>query len=191
MRWPCRPDAPRSFQPDGSNLPLVVDRLIRANRAQFEGWVQHLRSVLPEIKDIEVKEREEDRYRYLVVKTEDGKTIASWLLSDGTLRLFALTVLAYLPDEKGIYIVEEPENGIHPKALEAVYQSLSSVYGGQVLCATHSPVLLNLAKAEELLCFARAEGGATVIVAGNQHPRLRAWQREVALGDLLASGILG
>jgi predicted ATPase len=191
MRWPCRPDAPRTFQADGSNLPLVVARLIQGNPTQFKRWVQHLRSVLPEIKDIGVKEREEDRYRYLVVKTQDGKTLPSWLLSDGTLRLFALTLLAYLPEEKGIYIVEEPENGIHPKALEAVYQSLSSVYDGQVFCATHSPVLLNLAKPEELLCFARTESGATDIVAGDQHPSLQAWRKEVALGDLLASGILG
>jgi predicted ATPase len=191
MRWPCRPDAPRTFQPDGSNLPLVVERLTQGNPTQFKRWVQHLRSVLPEIEDIGVKEREEDRYRYLVVKTQDGKTLPSWLLSDGTLRLFALTLLAYLPEEKGIYIVEEPENGIHPKALEAVYQSLSSVYEGQVFCATHSPVLLNLAKPEELLCFARTESGATDIVTGDQHPRLQAWRKEVALGDLLASGILG
>ena len=27
MRWPCPPDAPRDFQPDGSNLPLVVETL--------------------------------------------------------------------------------------------------------------------------------------------------------------------
>jgi predicted ATPase len=140
---------------------------------------------------VTVKEREEDRYRYLVVETREGRGLPSWLLSDGTLRLFALTLLAYLPEEKGIYMVEEPENGIHPAALEAVYQSLSSVYEGQVLCATHSPILLNMAKPEEILCFARAESGATVIVPGDRHPVLKEWRREVALGDLLASGILG
>jgi len=191
MRWPCRPDAPLTFQPDGSNLPLVVERLQKSDRKQFNRWIQHLRTVLPEITKIDVKERPEDRYRYLVVRTQDGKTLPSWLLSDGTLRLFALTLLAYLPEEKGIYIVEEPENGIHPKALEAVYQSLSSVYGGQVFCATHSPVLLNLAMPKELLCFARTASGATDIVAGDQHPALREWREKVALGDLLAGGILG
>jgi len=191
MRWPCRPDAPRTFQPDGSNLPLVVETLQRNHPRQLERWVQHLRTVLPEIQQVTVKEREEDRHRYLVVETLDGKSLPSWLLSDGTLRLFALTLLAYLPEEKGIYVVEEPENGIHPRALEAVYQSLSSVYKGQVLCATHSPIFLNLAKPEELLCFARTESGATSIVSGDQHPHLKAWREKVLLGDLLASGILG
>jgi predicted ATPase len=190
MRWPCRPDAPRTFQPDGSNLPIVLESL-QEKCSQLEHWVDHLRTVLPEIKTVRIKEREEDRYRYLVVETEDGKCLPSWLLSDGTLRLFAMTLLAYLPEEKGIYIIEEPENGIHPHALESVYQSLSSVYNGQVFCATHSPVFLNLAKPEELLCFALTESGATDIVRGDWHPRLKEWRREVALGDLLASGILG
>jgi hypothetical protein len=48
-----------------------------------------------------------------------------------------------------------------------------------------------MAKPEEILCFARAESGATVIVPGDWHPVLKEWRREVALGDLLASGILG
>lgn len=88
-------------------------------------------------------------------------------------------------------MVEEPENGIHPRALEAVYQSFASVYEGQILCATHSPILLNIAEPRELLCFARTESGATDIVSGDRHPQLREWKKSVPLGDLLASGILG
>jgi predicted ATPase len=194
MRWPCRPDAPRRFQPDGSNLAIVVETLASGERSSPQRllrWVAHLRTILPEIESVVVKEREEDRYRYLVIETADEKRIPSWLLSDGTLRLLAMTLLAYLPDEKGVYIIEEPENGIHPRALEAVYQSLSSVYEGQVFCATHSPIFLNLARPEELLCFALTEGGATDIVRGDQHPQLKEWRADVSLGDLLASGILG
>ena len=59
-------------------------------------------------------------------------------MSEGTLRLLALTVIAYLPDAGRIYLIEEPENGIHPLATEAVYQSLSSVYGSHVFITTHS-----------------------------------------------------
>jgi predicted ATPase len=190
MRNPCPPDAPRTFLPDGSNLPLLVETL-RQNKKQFRMWVDHLKTVLPQIDDISVEEQQQDRHKYLVVHTSDGKSLPSWLLSDGTLRLFALTLLAYLPGDKGIYIIEEPENGIHPRALEAVYQSLSSIYEGQVFCATHSPVLLSLSKPQELLCFALTPEGATDIVRGDEHPMLMEWKSSVPLGDLLASGVLG
>ncbi|GIU83213.1 MAG: ATP-binding protein [Acidobacteria bacterium] len=196
MRAPCPPDAPISFQADGSNFPIVVKRFREKNPKEFANWVAHVQTVLPEIKDIEVNERQEDRHLYLVACMKEKTRIPSWLLSDGTLRFLALTLLAYVEnanesEESGIYIIEEPENGIHPKAIEAVYQSLSSIYKGQVFCATHSPILLNLAEPAELLCFARTQSGSTDIVRGDKHPALASWREEVTLGDLLASGVLG
>jgi predicted ATPase len=149
------------------------------------------------LEDLWVKEREEDRYLYLVATFRGGLQVPSWLLSDGTLRLIALTLIAYLSvsgDSLGVngtYLIEEPENGIHPKALEAVYQSLSSAYRSQILCTTHSALLLNLADPSQLLCFARTESGATDIVRGDHHPLLKDYKKEVPLGTLLASGVLG
>ncbi|MCX8067128.1 MAG: ATP-binding protein, partial [Anaerolineae bacterium] len=175
MRWPCRPDMPDTFQPDGSNLPLAVRRLREHQPDRFRRWLRHIQTILPDVQDIEVKEREEDRYLYLVVRSGEVR-IPSWLLSDGTLRLLALTLLAYLPSENAIYLIEEPENGIHPRAIEGVFQSLSSVYEGQVLLATHSALLLGLAKPEHILCFARTERQATDIVRGDEHPALREWR---------------
>lgn len=191
MRAPCPLDAPARFQLDGSNLPIVVSQFRKTDPQKFARWIAHIQTVLPEIDDIQVGEREEDRYRYLVAIMKQGAKIPSWLLSDGTLRFLALTLLAYIQEPGQMYIIEEPENGIHPKALEAVYQSLSSVYGGQVFCATHSPLFLNLATPAELLCFARTPSGATDIVRGDRHPALKEWREEVTLGDLLASGVLG
>jgi predicted ATPase len=190
MRWPCRPDAPEAFQPDGSNLPLAVRRLRTQQYERFRLWLRHVRTILPDIQDIEVKEREEDRYLYLMVRSGEA-WIPSWLLSDGTLRLLALTLLAYLPSENSIYLIEEPENGIHPRAIEGVFQSLSSVYEGQVLLATHSPLLLGLAEQKQILCFARTEQQATDIVRGDEHPALRDWKGEIHLSELYAAGVLG
>ena len=41
--------------------------------------------------------RPEDGHRYLVVHYRNGFEAPSWLVSDGTLRFLALTLLAYLP----------------------------------------------------------------------------------------------
>jgi predicted ATPase len=113
------------------------------------------------------------------------------MASDGTLRLLALTLPAYLTELKGAYLIEEPENGIHPKAVETMYDSLSHVYDAQVLLATHSPVILGIAEPQEVLCFAKTNEGATDIVRGDEHPDLQNWRGEVDLGTLFASGVLG
>jgi predicted ATPase len=127
----------------------------------------------------------------LVREYSNGARVPSWLASDGTLRLLTLTLPAYLDDMSGTFLIEEPENGIHPRAIETVLQSLSSIYHGQVLVATHSPVALNMLEPSDVLCFAKDASGATDIVSGDSHPALRDWRKGAPdLGVLFASGIL-
>jgi predicted ATPase len=84
-----------------------------------------------------------------------GQKVPAWLVSDGTLRLLALTIPAYLHELEGTFLIEEPENGIHPRAIETVLQYLSSVDRSQVLVGTHGPVALNILEPKELLGFVK------------------------------------
>jgi hypothetical protein len=70
-------------------------------------------------------------------------------------------------------------------------QSLESVYDGQVIVATQSPVVLAVAKPEHILVFAKTQDEGTRIIPGDKHPSLRQWKGEVSLGTLFASGVLG
>ena len=190
MRQPSPPGLGLKFQTDGSNLPWVIAEL-RRDPVRFRGWLDHVRTALEDVHDIDTVEREENRHRYLVIRYANGAEVPSWLASDGTLRLLALTIPAYLNDLDDVFLIEEPENGIHPRAIETVIQSLSSIYGGQVLIATHSPVALNLLEAKQVLCFAKDTTGATDIVSGDRHPALQQWrQGQPDLGILFAAGIL-
>lgn len=190
LRQPSPPGLGLGFKVDGSNLPWVVARA-RQNPPMFRRWLDHVRTALEDIEDIDTVEREEDKHRYLLVRYRNGADVPSWLLSDGTLRLLALTLPAYLADMEGVFLIEEPENGIHPRAIETVVQSLSSLYSGQVLLATHSPVALNVIDPARILCFARNREGATDIVVGDQHPALLGWRRGAPdLGTLFAAGVL-
>lgn len=178
------------FKTDGSNLPWVINDL-QKDAKRFRRWIEHLQTALPDIKDIDTIERQEDRHRYLRVHYQSGIIVPSWLVSDGTLRLLALTLPAYLKNFSGIYLIEEPENGVHPVAIESVYQSLSSVYGAQMLLATHSPIILGMVEPSQVLCFAKTADGATDIVSGDKHPALQSWRNETSLSILYASGVLG
>lgn len=191
IRKASPPGQIRHFKPDGSNLPWVIARLREKDDERFRDWIAHLKTALPDIEDILTKEREDDKHRYLIIRYQGGLEVPSWRISDGTLRLLALTIPAYLTDFQGIYLIEEPENGIHPRAVEMMIQSLSSVYNAQILLATHSPVILSTISPDKVLCFAKDEQGATDIVLGSDHPALRDWKGEENLGVLYASGVLG
>ena len=181
----------RRFKPDGSNLPWVIDNLEKRHPDKFKDWTEHLQTALQDFETIRTVERPDDKHRYLIMCYKSGLEVPSWMASDGTLRLLALTLPAYLPEFKGIYLIEEPENGIHPRAVESVIQSLASVYNAQILMATHSPVILSLVSPEHILCFAKTVEGETDIVMGINHPALREWRKETNLGVLFAGGVLG
>ena len=176
---------------DGSNLPWIIKKLEREHPESYREWLSHIQTTLSELEYVGVVEREDDRHAYLRLRYKSGVEVPSWMASDGTLRLLALTVPAYLPGSDEIYILEEPENGIHPLAVDCVFQSLSSVYESQVLLATHSPVVLRMAALEEALCFAKNSAGATDVVRGDLHPRLKDWRGSPNMDVLFASGVIG
>ncbi|MEI6985743.1 MAG: AAA family ATPase, partial [Rhodospirillaceae bacterium] len=149
MRLPCIATRSTKFDLDGTNMARVVGKLIGKNTSlpselpqwatpgsPIDNWTEHLRYALPDLRAIGWARRLADNAEYLVLKYEDGLEVPSWLLSDGTLRMLALTLLAFMPPTPAIYLVEEPENGVHPKALEIILRSLSSIPQGQVLMAT-------------------------------------------------------
>ena len=175
---------------DGSDLPRRISRLADSYPKQFSAWIRHVQTALPDIETVKTILRPEDKHLYLMVRYKNGIEIPAWMLSDGTLRLLALTLLTYAPEKERVHLIEEPEIGVHPSAFEIIVQSLSSVYNGQVFITTHAPLLVGLSKSKDLLCFSKTDQG-TEIVRGDQHPLLTSWQSKLELSDLFAAGVLG
>ena len=140
----------------------------------------------------ERSEREEDHYAYFSVEYNGGYRVTSSGLSDGTLRILALTLLPFLGEEvmPRLLVTEEPENGIHPRAIETVVQSLSMLYDSQVWVSTHSPIVLAHTELRDVLATRLDKDGSVTVVAGDKHPRLRDWQGTLDIGTLFAAGVL-
>lgn len=199
MRLPCPATRGTDLDLDGTNMARVVGRLLGRNGepgtkwaepdTAVSRWVEHLRFALPDLVNIGWDRRQADNAEFLVLRYENGLEAPSWILSDGTLRMLALTLPAFLPAESALYMVEEPENGVHPKALEIILRSLSAIPGGQMLLATHSPFVVQQCGIESLLCFSRDEHG-THVIPGPKHPALKDWDGTPDLGIVFAAGLL-
>jgi len=189
LRKPSPPGLPDRLMPSGRNIPWLALRLQGEQPEQFAAWVEHVQTALPQISKISVREREEDHHAYFRVKYEGGHEVTSSGLSEGTLRIFALTLPAYLDDQPRLLIVEEPENSIHPQAIETVMQSLRSLYDSQVWVSTHSPIVLADRKLSELVTTRLERSGAVQVTPGPDHPRLSEWKGAIDLGSLFATGV--
>jgi len=84
-------------------------------------------------------------------------------LSDGT--LIVLNIVTYLVSNKyPIIAIEELENSIHPKLLKKMINLIKNdFYNIQLIITTHSPVLLNMVKINEVSIISNKECGEAFI----------------------------
>jgi predicted ATPase len=160
-----------------------------------EQWVNHLRTAIKGLKTVEIWEREEDKHLVLQAQFEGlhSAPVPSWFLSDGTLRLMALTLLSFgsQADDREIYLIEEPENGLHPLAIQAAYEVLCRPPPEvQLFFATHSPVFLAHVGMEDVLVFRRHANGYAIVRHGDEVPDLRDWQGRHSIAELFVTGVL-
>lgn len=193
LRKACPPGHSLSIVSDGSTTPWLALDLQKSDPDRFARWVKHVRSGLRNVKAIRAVEREEDHHAYFVVTYDNDYEVTSSGLSEGTLRLIALTLIPYLPVERlpAHLVIEQPEDGIHPRAIETVLDALRSVYDCQVWVSTQSPLVLAHSDVSTVLCASIERDGSANITSGDEHPRLKDWKGSVDLGTLLATGVLG
>jgi len=167
------------LSPSGDNLVSVLDSIMsHPNRKLILGLEEILHREVPTVSSISLvpaqKGGNQKALQYALAtdpKTEQHGpatlesmppvVIPATLASDGLLLLTAFIAMAYTSSPDIIFI-EEPENGIHYSRLKLVIDVLRKLTTGeigirprQVIITSHSPVLLNLARPEEIRVFNR------------------------------------
>ena len=97
----------------------------------------------------------------------EGRPVPASQVSDGLLLVLAYLAVLYQPKPPRVLLIEEPENGIHPKRLADVLRILRDLIEGQshtqVILTTHSPYVLDHFQPEEVsLCRKRKDGSVSV-----------------------------
>ncbi|MCC5789792.1 MAG: AAA family ATPase [Opitutales bacterium] len=174
---------------DASTLPWSILELKKAEKA-FEEWLYHVKSVLPLLTDVSAKRREDDGLAYFYAQYGEDRKVNNSGLSDGTLAIFALTIPTFVKNAPPLMTIEEPENGIHPKAIEAVLETLAVVEGSQVLVTTHSPIAVAATPLEQLLCLTQTKTEGVIVTRGTDHDLLKNWKGTPSLATLHSAGVL-
>ena len=185
MRGPGPASRGECIAADGSNLPALAERLRGDHPDRHREWVRRLRTALAGLSDVGAGPGG------VVFSYDGGREVPSRLAAGGALTLAALTLIEHLPGPGRSYLIERPEAGLGPGALPTLLGSLSAGGDHQVLAATYSPALAGGAGAADLLCFKRDEEGGALITPGSRHPDLAESSGSGAVGEALATGLLG
>jgi len=174
---------------DGTTLPWSV-RTLQSDSARHDEWIAHIASALPLIENVKAEIQEADKRAYLEVFYRTGFSVKSIGLSDGTFALLALSILPFLENVPSVVMVEEPENGIHPKAIEVILESLQVMDHSQAWVTTHSPIVVAVTKPEHLICLSMTKSKGVQAIRGDQHDLLSKWEGIPTLDVLFSAGVL-
>lgn len=175
----------------GSNLAAFIDSLLRKDRRRFDQIQGALRPLVPGFEEIRISTPSASR-RAISLSIEGGLEVAGASLSTGVRLLLFFVALAHHPDPHDVVLVEEPENGVHPKRLRDIVDLLRGLTKGnlgdkkvQVILTTHSPYLLDHIRPTEdgLLVFSREQDGSRTAREADPD-RLKTFLDEFMLGEV-------
>ncbi len=121
------------------------------------------------------------------VTLESGQEVGAKQLSEGLLYYLAFAVIPFLRPT-GAILIEEPENGLHPSRIAEVMKTLRKLSETtQVIVATHSPLVINELKADEVSVVTRPKGEGTRVQLLNSTADFGERSKVYALGELWLS----
>jgi predicted ATPase len=176
---------------DGSGVASLLDYFLRKDRPRFFDVVEAIKNQVPGVRDVNIA-TPGPAVRRLELVLDGGFTIPADHASAGVRLLLFFIALSHHPSPPKVILLEEPENGIHPKRLAEVMRLLKGITRGehakssaQVILSTHSPYLLDSVNPDEdeVLIFQRlADGSRTATPADTK--RLAQFLEEFMLGEV-------
>lgn len=198
MSRPCPADAPRQLVENGANIAAAILALKESEPASFAGFVSEFTRILPEFSSIEPVASAGHITLEFALR-DLGRSIGAADLSQGTLALLGMILLASPVSRPALLCIEEIDRGLHPRVLrearDALYRLSHPFDGGppcQVLATTHSPYLLDLFRDQpEEVIIAEKSGSRASFRKLSEVADLKDLLSEASLGDLWLTGVLG
>ena len=139
LRLPVAPDSKRRFRmaPSGFGLAQCLDEILGDDRERFAELERRFRSIFPYVNSIKLVHepayhaRSDECHGPPVLREAEGKglyfdiegldnLLPASQVSDGVLLVLAYLCILCLPEPPRVLLVEEPENGVHPRWPDAL-----------------------------------------------------------------------
>jgi len=181
----------RHLRNDGSNLAAFLYGLKLQHQPYYRRIVEAIRQVAPFFHDFVLVPKE--RSILLNWKDRDSEHLfGPHQLSDGTLRAMALIALLLQPEDQlpGLIVLDEPEIGMHPYAIEVLASLIQGAATHRpLIVATQSVSLINYFEPEDIVVVTRRDGQSHFERQNSQ--ALATWLQEYAIGDLWEKNLIG
>lgn len=191
MRRKWHVDECQWLKADSGNIAPVLLRLRMDHPSCYRRIVETLQLMLPFFEDFDL----EPRYDRLILcwrECNSDLVFSAAQASDGMLRAIALVTLLLQPrqDLPDVLILDEPELGLHPYAINVVGDLIQAVsHTVQVIVATQSTLLIDCFEPHEIVVVERH--GRTSSFKRLEAELLTEWLKEYSISELWEKNIVG
>lgn len=133
----------------GEDLAATLYYLAETKSPILDTIRARIREVEPGFNDFEFNMLGADRVGFSVTYTDQRGSVTAVRLSSGMLIFIGLIVLVLSPGRPSVLMIEEPENGLTPQAVQSFYKAIRELslcpdagQRSQVLISSHSPFVI-------------------------------------------------
>ncbi|OAV70603.1 cobalt transporter ATP-binding subunit [Bacteroidales bacterium Barb4] len=192
MRKPAQLDDNVFLREDASNLPAYLYWLQEKYPKNFKRIEMTIRSVAPffECFNLQPDRLNEERIKLEWKEKGSDAYFNAKHLSDGTLRFIALTTFLLQPDAPKTIIIDEPELGLHPFAINKLAALIKKAsVNSQIILSTQSVNLVNNFSPEDIIAVDREDKQS--IFKRLEAEELIGWLENYSIGDLWNKNVIG
>lgn len=184
---------------NASNIAPFLYRLktsdLSENERSYKDIVAAIKTVAPYFLDFYLEPRGSEGEQKILLKwlhRDHEEPFSANQLSDGTARFICMAVLFLQPSSlrPKTIILDEPELGLHPAALEVLADIVKSTSKeSQVICSTQSVTFANQFEADDFIVVDQVKG-ASVFKRPNAES-LEVWLEDYSMGDIWSKNLIG
>lgn len=193
MRQPCDIGDNEYLRHDASNLAAYLYRLQESEPQTFKLIEGVVKSILPYFKRFNLRPDPLKENNHIKLEWEDVDSdmyLDAFSFSDGAIRFIALVVVLLQPNAPSTIIIDEPELGLHPSAINKLAALVKrAAMDTQIIIATQSVNLVNCFDPEDILVVDRKDGQSFFNRLSSDE--LSSWLEEYSIGEIWEKNIIG
>lgn len=163
IRQPTLATAESALAPDGTNLPQLLNTIKINDKDNYFHILNHLKKVNVNFTGIDFN-LIGGNIELMLKEAKYKSSVHVTHVSDGTLRFLCLMAIFFNENRGGFICIDEPELGLHPDMIKAVFDAMmSSTEKTQYLITTHSDHLLDLFGLENIRVVEKDDNNSTKV----------------------------
>ncbi len=183
----------QTLDPSGFGLPTILKDLAADDPDAYRSIQEDLGRIVPNFRSLKFGKVSADGvdHHTLLLEMNGGGRLPASNVSDGTLLALALLAVTHNREMPSIVLMDDIDHGLHLGAQFEMIKAIRAVMDVrkdlQVICTTHSPVLLDSFAVSEVRVMAQDTQGHTKVKPLKDHPKLDAWRAGFTPGELWAN----